>query len=47
MKTYIVSISTEERFHVKAASEEEALEKTDGLEPDSVDIVDTSVDEYA
>lgn len=45
MKTYIVTVTTEDRYHVAAASEAEALEKLDGLEPDSTDIVDTSFEE--
>ena len=45
MKNYIVSITTEERYHVTTTSEAEALEKLDGLEPSQTEVVDTSVDE--
>ncbi|MCH8242696.1 MAG: hypothetical protein IH897_08810 [Planctomycetes bacterium] len=45
MKTYTVTITTEERYIVDAASEEEAINKLEGLEPDSIDIVDTSAEE--
>ncbi len=45
MKTYIVTVTTEERYHVEAASEDEAVEKLDGLEPNSTEVVDTSAEE--
>ena len=45
MKSYTVTITTEERYIVDAASEEEAINKLEGLEPDSIDIVDTSAEE--
>ena len=45
MKSYTVTVTTEERFIVDAASEDEAMNKLEGLEPDSIDIVDTSAEE--
>ena len=45
MKTYIVTITTEERYFVEAASVHEAPDKLDGLEPNSTDIVDVSAAE--
>ena len=45
MKTYIVTIDTEERYRVEAESEDAALEKLEGLDPYATEVVDTNVEE--
>ena len=46
MKTYLVTVSVEERYYIEASSEDEALDKMLEREPKDVDIMDTSVEEW-